>query len=48
LFQVLSADYKANEDPAKIQSKGGRGPLQADWRKTVTPVMTAYKLVTVE
>jgi hypothetical protein len=48
LLQVLSADYKANEDPTKFQSKGGRGPLKADWKKTVTPVMTAYKLVTIE
>ena len=42
---VLSSDYKADQDPSKFQSKGGRGPLKGDWKKTVQPVMTAYKLV---
>ena len=45
---VLSSDYKAHEDPSKFQSKGGRGPLKGAWKKTVEPVMTAYKLVTME
>ena len=31
-----------------LQSKGGRGPLKGTWTKTVEPVMTAYKLVTIE
>lgn len=45
---VISSDYKANEDPAKFKSKGGRGPLGKGWQTTVEPVMTAYKLVTIE
>ncbi|BET00949.1 unnamed protein product [Nesidiocoris tenuis] len=46
---VPQADYKATEDPAKFTSqKTGRGPLVANWRDTVDPVMTCYKLVTVE
>lgn len=46
---VLAGDYKPNEDPTKFTSKGGRGPLTTkDWRDTVEPVMTAYKLVTIE
>jgi len=45
---VSSGDYKANEDPTKFKSKGGRGPLKGNWQQTVEPVMTAYKLVTIE
>lgn len=45
---VLNSDYKASEDPTKFQSKGGRGPLKGAWTKTVEPVMTAYKLVSIE
>jgi hypothetical protein len=43
-------DYKADEDPSKYKSaKTGRGPLMGpDWDKSVKPVMTCYKLVTVE
>lgn len=47
---VLASDYKANEDPSKFKSeKCGRGPLTGpDWKRNVKPVMTAYKLVTIE
>jgi len=45
---VLSGDYKAKEDPSKFKSAGGRGPLNGTWRQTVEPVMTAYKLVSIE
>ncbi|XP_030754862.1 phosphatidylinositol transfer protein alpha isoform isoform X1 [Sitophilus oryzae] len=46
---VSSADYKPDEDPRKFKSeKTGRGPLVGDWKDSVKPVMTCYKLVTVE
>uniref|UniRef100_A0A336K9M3 CSON004792 protein n=1 Tax=Culicoides sonorensis TaxID=179676 RepID=A0A336K9M3_CULSO len=47
---VASSDYKPSEDPTKFKSeKTGRGPLTGpDWKKSVTPVMTCYKLVTCE
>ncbi|KAJ9588933.1 hypothetical protein L9F63_017811, partial [Diploptera punctata] len=46
---VTSADYKADEDPTKFKSeKTGRGPLVGQWMDKVNPVMTCYKLVTVE
>ncbi|RWS00206.1 Csa-PI transferase 2-like protein, partial [Dinothrombium tinctorium] len=46
---VMSKDYKESEDPTKFRSiKTGRGPLTGNWRDTVSPVMTCYKLVTVE
>jgi hypothetical protein len=46
---VAPADYKPTEDPAKFRSqKSGRGPLVGDWQSLVDPVMTCYKLVTVE
>ena len=47
---VLAGDYKVNEDPSKFQSqKSGRGPLKGpNWGKTIEPVMTCYKLVTIE
>jgi len=42
-------DYKEDQDPALYHSeKTGRGPLKDDWIKTATPIMTCYKLVTVE
>ncbi|CAG8778955.1 1256_t:CDS:2 [Cetraspora pellucida] len=42
-------DYREDQDPTLFHSeKTGRGPLKGDWIKTVTPVMTCYKLVTVE
>ena len=43
-------DYKEDEDPTKFKSvKTGRGPLVGrDWKDKVDPVMTCYKLVTVE
>ncbi|CAG8551216.1 226_t:CDS:2 [Funneliformis mosseae] len=42
-------DYREDQDPTLYHSeKTGRGPLKGDWIKTVTPVMTCYKLVTVE
>ncbi|XP_067422134.1 LOW QUALITY PROTEIN: phosphatidylinositol transfer protein alpha isoform [Emydura macquarii macquarii] len=52
--QVLSKDYKQEEDPAKFKSvKTGRGPLGPNWKKelgkqTDCPYMCAYKLVTVK
>ncbi|GAB6026502.1 hypothetical protein CHUAL_012927 [Chamberlinius hualienensis] len=46
---VVSSDYKPSEDPSKFKSqKTGRGPLIGNWMKSVTPIMCAYKLVTVE
>lgn len=47
---VPTEDYKADEDPKMYKSeKTGRGPLKdRKWKSTVDPVMTAYKLVTVE
>ncbi|XP_066251748.1 phosphatidylinositol transfer protein alpha isoform isoform X1 [Euwallacea similis] len=47
---VTSADYKEDEDPSKFKSqKTGRGPLQGpNWKERIDPVMTCYKLVTVE
>lgn len=46
---VASSDYKAHEDPTKYKSeKTGRGPLTGNWIESVNPVMTCYKLVTVE
>lgn len=41
--------YKVEHDPTKFHSeKTGRGPLTPNWLQTVEPVMTCYKLVTVE
>uniref|UniRef100_A0A1B6FGX0 Phosphatidylinositol transfer protein N-terminal domain-containing protein n=1 Tax=Cuerna arida TaxID=1464854 RepID=A0A1B6FGX0_9HEMI len=46
---VSSSDYKPTEDPTKFKSeKTGRGPLTNSWTESVEPVMTCYKLVTVE
>jgi len=45
---VTTADYKKETDPKLYKSeKTGRGPLSGDWRDSTEPVMTAYKLVTV-
>lgn len=47
--QVLSKDYKAEEDPAKFKSiKTGRGPLGPNWKQELVnqkdcPYMCAYK-----
>jgi len=47
--QVLPNDYNAAEDPTKFKStKTGRGPLAKGWMSTTQPIMTAYKLVTIE
>lgn len=47
---VAQSDYKEDEDPTKFKStKTGRGPLVGpNWKNNVNPVMTCYKLVTVE
>lgn len=46
---VLAGDYKKDEDPTTFKSeKTGRGPLSGQWKKTADPVMTAYKLVTIQ
>ncbi|KAJ1149866.1 hypothetical protein NDU88_002665 [Pleurodeles waltl] len=52
--QVLTKDYKPDEDPSKYKSlKIGRGPLGPDWKKVLgqqrdCPHICAYKLVTVK
>ncbi|XP_074593634.1 phosphatidylinositol transfer protein vib [Brevipalpus obovatus] len=47
--KVTPKDYKENEDPTKFKSvKTNRGPLTADWMSSADPVMTCYKLITVE
>ena len=48
--KVEQKDYKGDEDPQKFKSsKTGRGPLTTPkWREEVDPVMTCYKLVTIE
>ncbi|KAK9887308.1 hypothetical protein WA026_021618 [Henosepilachna vigintioctopunctata] len=46
---IPSSDYKKDEDPTLFKSQStGRGPLQGDWKNKAQPVMTCYKLVTVE
>lgn len=47
---VAPSDYKEDEDPTKFKSvKTDRGPLVGpNWKNNVNPVMTCYKLVTVE
>lgn len=47
---IATGDFKETEDPTKFKSqKTGRGPLVGpDWKDKVNPVMTCYKLVTVE
>ncbi|XP_029637333.1 phosphatidylinositol transfer protein alpha isoform isoform X1 [Octopus sinensis] len=45
---VSSKDYKKDEDPTIYKSeKTGRGPLIGNWMDEVDPVMTCYKLVSV-
>jgi len=47
--RIASADYKANYDPCQFKSlKTGRGALKESWQQKVDPLMTCYKLVTVE
>ena len=48
--EVSPADYKPDEDPKTFKStKTGRGPLTSPtWKNEVDPVMTCYKLVTIE
>jgi len=43
---TVSIDGVAIQEPKS--EKTGRGPLEGDWKKSVDPVMTAYKLVTVQ
>lgn len=46
---VDRSDYKPEEDPAQFRSqKASRGPLVGNWQNSCSPVMCAYKLVTVE
>lgn len=47
---INPADYEESENPAIFHSeKTGRGPLMGpNWKNEVRPVMTCYKLVTVE
>ncbi|GAB1608303.1 phosphatidylinositol transfer protein alpha isoform-like [Argonauta hians] len=45
---VSPKDYKKDEDPEIYHSeKTGRGPLTGQWMDNVDPVMTCYKLVSV-
>ncbi|KAJ2784530.1 hypothetical protein H4R18_001070 [Coemansia javaensis] len=48
--EQASSSYKVSEDPKMYKSKKtGRGPLAAGtWADTCDPVMTCYKMVTVE
>ena len=43
-------EYREDEDPKLVKSqKTGRGPLvDAGWQKNAKPIMTAYKLVSIE
>ncbi|RHZ87793.1 hypothetical protein Glove_30g23 [Diversispora epigaea] len=46
---IESKYYNEKEDPKLVHSeKTGRGPLEKNWIQTAEPVMTCYKLVTVE
>lgn len=46
--KVDKKDYKKEEDPTLVRSeKANRGPLVDGWKEK-TPLMTCYKLVTVE
>lgn len=46
---IPATDYKDTTDPTKFHSeKGDRGPLVGHWQNSAEPVMTCYKLVTVE
>ncbi|KAJ2081056.1 hypothetical protein H4R24_002627 [Coemansia sp. RSA 988] len=48
--EIAKSSYKKEEDPKVYKSKKtGRGPLtENDWAEKCDPVMTCYKLVTVE
>ena len=46
---IEQKDYNPDEDPTLFHSvKTGRGQLRDGWQVKAEPVMTAYKLVTVE
>jgi len=46
---VAEADNKKETDPKLYKSeKTGRGPLNGKWKDSCEPVMTAYKLVTIQ
>ena len=49
---MAAADYKEDQDPTKFKSEKCIGPLPAlinsNWKAEVQPVMTCYKLVTIE
>jgi len=46
---INNSDYKQLEDPTRYSSAvTGRGPLTGNWISRSDPVMTCYKLVTVE
>merc|ERR1711872_197567 len=46
---VNAADFKKDEDPSTfVSEKTGRGPLKGDWIASADPVMTCYKLVTIQ
>jgi len=46
---IDNKDYSQKEDPRIVRSeRANRGPLNKDWMTTATPVMTCYKVVTVE
>lgn len=47
--EISSQHYKKEEDPKLFHStKTGRGPLTGRWQDNCKPIMTCYKLVTVE
>jgi len=47
--EVDPSNYKKEEDPKIFKSeRTGRGPLAKDWQKSVKPLMTIYKLQSVE
>uniref|UniRef100_A0A1B6DHW5 Phosphatidylinositol transfer protein N-terminal domain-containing protein n=1 Tax=Clastoptera arizonana TaxID=38151 RepID=A0A1B6DHW5_9HEMI len=46
---ISPSDYKLSEDPSKFKSeKTNRGPLVGNWADGIQPIMTCYKLVSVE
>jgi len=46
---VNAADFKKDEDPSSFKSeKTGRGPLTEAWIGSADPVMTCYKLVSIQ
>jgi hypothetical protein len=48
-YEFDPKDYKPDIDPKLFHSvKSGRGPLKPGWQSTANPVMTCYKLVTIE